>query len=37
MEELKKQTRLEKVITSFQDLAKDNPKVAEILKNNHLL
>src|ERR1017187_6574143 len=37
MEELKKQTRLEKVITSLQDLAKDNPKVAEILKNNRLL
>jgi hypothetical protein len=37
MEELKKGTRLEKVITAFQDLAKDNPKVAEILKNNHLL
>ena len=35
--ELKKGTRLEKVITAFQDLAKDNPKVAEILKNNHLL
>ena len=37
IEELKKGTRLEKVITAFQDLAKDNPKVAEILKNNHLL
>ena len=35
--ELKKGTRLEKVITAFRDLAKEDPKVAEILKNNFLL
>ena len=37
MEEIKKGTRLEKTISVLQDMAKDNPKIAEILKNNNLL
>ena len=37
MEELKKGTRLEKVIAAFREMANDNPKIAEVLKNNNLL
>jgi hypothetical protein len=37
IEELKKETSIGKVIAAFREMAKDNPKIAEVLKNNNLL